>query len=264
MDKKFELLSHSVFVKNIAYDATEEQLMELFREVGPVVNFRIAFDKNTGNPKDFGYCEFADRASAISAKRNLDGRKFNGRTLRVAPVLHELEDLEPPAVTHQQQDEKGEKRPLEADILNVGIDEPPAKKRHRMYPPADPPLADGVEVVGPDERFTYIVTELGEEHDATGTHIITGDIAGLEEFETLLIEGKALDDKTDIAITAFVLGALPKATYAKGFKKGRPLWEKMRAVYSKYNLTHACYAPFDFAVQGCFRNVNYFIISGVC
>jgi hypothetical protein len=284
MDKKFELLSHSVFVKNIAPDAPEERLVELFSQVGPVVNFRLAFNKDTGKSKSFGYCEFADRISAINAEHTLDGREFNGQALCVARIVANLEDLEAPAAAthHQKQDEKGEKRPLEADIETAGTDEPPAKKRHRMYPPDEPPakkrhrmyppdekpaslspLADGVEVVGPDERFTYIVTELGEEHDATGTHIITGDMAGLEDFEALLIEGKALDDKTNTTITAFVLGAMAKPTYENGFKKGRPLWEKMRVLYMKYNFTHACYEPFQAEVQGCFRNVNYFIISGV-
>jgi RNA recognition motif-containing protein len=73
----------SVFVGNIPYDATEEDLMGLFREVGPVVSFRLVYDKETGRPKGMGFCEFADAAAAQSALRNLNGREFKGRTLRV-------------------------------------------------------------------------------------------------------------------------------------------------------------------------------------
>jgi len=72
-----------VFVGNIPYDATEEQLIEIFQEVGPVVSFRLVFDRDTGKPKGYGFCEFRDQETALSAIRNLNNRDFNGRTLRV-------------------------------------------------------------------------------------------------------------------------------------------------------------------------------------
>ncbi len=75
--------SRSVFVGNLPYDATEEQLVEIFREVGPVVSFRLVYDKDTGRPKGYAFCEYASSAVAESAMRNLNGREFNGRSLRV-------------------------------------------------------------------------------------------------------------------------------------------------------------------------------------
>lgn len=72
-----------VFVGNIAYDATEEQLEEIFREVGPVIKFRLIFDRDTGQSKGYGFCSFPDAATAQSAIRNLHGRNLNGRPLRV-------------------------------------------------------------------------------------------------------------------------------------------------------------------------------------
>ena len=40
-------------------------------------------DRDTGKLKGYGFCEFMDLAVAESAKRNLNGREYNGRQLRV-------------------------------------------------------------------------------------------------------------------------------------------------------------------------------------
>ncbi|WOL11152.1 cleavage stimulating factor 64 isoform X1 [Canna indica] len=72
-----------VFVGNIPYDATEEQLIQICEEVGPVVSFRLVFDRETGKPKGYGFCEYKDEETALSARRNLQGYEINGRQLRV-------------------------------------------------------------------------------------------------------------------------------------------------------------------------------------
>ncbi|KAG6623089.1 cleavage stimulation factor 64-kda subunit [Phytophthora cinnamomi] len=73
----------SVFVGNIPYDVTEDMLKEIFSEAGSVVNFRLVTDRETGKPKGYGFCEYADGATALSAMRNLNGYEINGRNLRV-------------------------------------------------------------------------------------------------------------------------------------------------------------------------------------
>ncbi|KAI3900889.1 hypothetical protein MKW92_041887 [Papaver armeniacum] len=72
-----------VFVGNIPYDTTEEQLVQICEEVGPVVSFRLVTDRETGKPKGFGFCEYKDEETALSARRNLQGYEINGRQLRV-------------------------------------------------------------------------------------------------------------------------------------------------------------------------------------
>ncbi|KAK7270398.1 hypothetical protein RIF29_23498 [Crotalaria pallida] len=72
-----------VFVGNIPYDASEEQLIEICQEVGPVVSFRLVIDRETGKPKGYGFCEYKDEETALSARRNLQGYQINGRQLRV-------------------------------------------------------------------------------------------------------------------------------------------------------------------------------------
>ncbi|KAM4585933.1 cleavage stimulation factor subunit 2 isoform 1-T1 [Fundulus diaphanus] len=73
----------SVFVGNIPYEATEEQLKDIFSEAGLVVSFRLVYDRETGKPKGYGFCEYQDQETALSAMRNLNGREFSGRALRV-------------------------------------------------------------------------------------------------------------------------------------------------------------------------------------
>jgi cleavage stimulation factor subunit 2 len=81
-----------VFIGNIPYDATEEQLTKIFEEVGPVVSFRLLFDRNSGKPRGFGFCEYRDADTAQSAIRNLSGRDINGRDLRVSSAEKETQD----------------------------------------------------------------------------------------------------------------------------------------------------------------------------
>ncbi len=72
-----------VFVGNISYDITEQQLIDIFSAVGPVHSFRLVFDKDTGRPKGYGFCEYHDEEAAASAVRNLNNHVINNRNLRV-------------------------------------------------------------------------------------------------------------------------------------------------------------------------------------
>lgn len=62
--------SKAVFVGNIPYDMTEEQLIDIFKEVGPVLSFKLVFDRDTGKARGYGFCEYADHETAASAIRN--------------------------------------------------------------------------------------------------------------------------------------------------------------------------------------------------
>ncbi|CAO0796928.1 unnamed protein product [Mucor circinelloides] len=75
--------SRVVFVGNIPFELSEEQLIEVFKEVGPVASFRLLFDRETGRPKGYGFCEFLDAETAASAVRNLNDYEIGGRQLRV-------------------------------------------------------------------------------------------------------------------------------------------------------------------------------------
>jgi cleavage stimulation factor subunit 2 len=72
-----------IYVGSIPYDQTEEQVLEIFRSVGPVAKFRLVFDKDTGKSKGFGFVEYLDAETAASAVRNLNNFPIGNRSLRV-------------------------------------------------------------------------------------------------------------------------------------------------------------------------------------
>jgi len=82
-DEDFAMPAGSVFVGNIPYDATEATLGELFAEAGPVRELRLVADRDSGKLRGYGFVEYDDYATAMSAVRNLNGREYNGRALRV-------------------------------------------------------------------------------------------------------------------------------------------------------------------------------------
>ncbi|KAI2465057.1 hypothetical protein F4781DRAFT_42537 [Annulohypoxylon bovei var. microspora] len=75
--------SRVVFVGNIPYGLSEEQISDIFSTAGKVLNFRLVYDRDTGRPKGFGFAEYPDADSAASAVRNLNDYEIMGRKLRV-------------------------------------------------------------------------------------------------------------------------------------------------------------------------------------
>ena len=75
--------SKIVFVGNIPYGLSEEQISDIFSSAGRVVNFRLVYDRENGKPKGFGFAEYPDPDSAASAVRNLNDHEVMGRKLRV-------------------------------------------------------------------------------------------------------------------------------------------------------------------------------------
>ncbi|KAI6783747.1 Cleavage stimulation factor subunit-like protein [Emericellopsis cladophorae] len=75
--------SRVVFIGNIPYGLSEEQIIEIFKTAGPVERFRLVYDQETGKPKGFGFLDYPDTDHASSAVRNLNDYEIMGRRLRV-------------------------------------------------------------------------------------------------------------------------------------------------------------------------------------
>ena len=73
----------NIYVGNLSYGMTEEQLRELFTQYGAVVSVNIIKDRDTGNSKGFGFVEMEDQAAGEEAIKNLDGSPIEGRNVRV-------------------------------------------------------------------------------------------------------------------------------------------------------------------------------------
>lgn len=73
----------SVFVGNMPYDAQEEELREIFSKVGQVNSVRLVYDKETKQPKGYGFVDFTDQNTAQEAIRTMCNVEYNQRRLRV-------------------------------------------------------------------------------------------------------------------------------------------------------------------------------------
>jgi len=72
-----------IYVGNLSYDVTDQELRELFGQYGEVSTASVITDKFTGNSKGFGFVEMAEREGAQKAIQELRGRQIRGRTLNV-------------------------------------------------------------------------------------------------------------------------------------------------------------------------------------
>ncbi|KAK6046439.1 hypothetical protein COOONC_16057 [Cooperia oncophora] len=73
----------SVYVGNLPYQTSEQEIGDFFSQAGQVTNVRMVYDRETGRAKGFAFCEFADEAGAQNAMNRLNGADFKGRQLRV-------------------------------------------------------------------------------------------------------------------------------------------------------------------------------------
>lgn len=73
----------NLYVGNLPYRLTEDQLREAFEEYGQVSSCTIIKDKVTGSSKGFGFLEMPERSEAEAAITGLNGREFMGRKLNV-------------------------------------------------------------------------------------------------------------------------------------------------------------------------------------
>lgn len=72
-----------VFVGNLDFKATRDQLETLFGEVGDVQDVFIPVDRDTGRPRGFAFVEFDSEEAAEKAIEQLNGHELGGRALRV-------------------------------------------------------------------------------------------------------------------------------------------------------------------------------------
>jgi len=76
-------MSAKLFVGNLSYQATEDDLRELFQQAGTVQSVRIVTDQFTGRPRGFGFVEMSTPEEANRAVEQLNGRVFRDRNLVV-------------------------------------------------------------------------------------------------------------------------------------------------------------------------------------
>jgi len=76
-------MSKKLFVGNLAYGVTEDELRDLFGQVGSCESVSIVLDRDTGQSRGFGFVTMTGNDDAERAKKQLDGTDLKGRRLRV-------------------------------------------------------------------------------------------------------------------------------------------------------------------------------------
>jgi RNA recognition motif-containing protein len=72
-----------LYVGNLSFDATEQDLRDTFGEVGTVESVNIIEDRDTGRSRGFGFVEMSSKSEGQEAISQLDGKEMDGRNLKV-------------------------------------------------------------------------------------------------------------------------------------------------------------------------------------
>ena len=73
----------NMYVGNLSYSVTEDELRSMFVEYGDVVSAKLIMDRETGRSKGFGFVEMSNNSDAQKAMEDLNGRTLDGRALTV-------------------------------------------------------------------------------------------------------------------------------------------------------------------------------------
>ncbi len=72
-----------IYIGNMSYEVTEDDLRQMFGEYGEVQSASIIMDKISGRSKGFGFVEMATKEEGQAAITGLDGKEIKGRTVTV-------------------------------------------------------------------------------------------------------------------------------------------------------------------------------------
>jgi len=89
-------MSKNLYVGNLSYGVTEEDLKKNFGEIGECIAANIVRDKYSGNSRGFGFVEMATEEEAQEAMRRLHGGELSGRKIVVQEARPRKERRKPP------------------------------------------------------------------------------------------------------------------------------------------------------------------------
>ena len=76
-------MNTKLYVGNLSYDTTENDLQDLFSPHGPVTEVNLMMDRTTGRPRGFAFVTMATSEGAQAAIQELNGKNVGGRDLTV-------------------------------------------------------------------------------------------------------------------------------------------------------------------------------------
>ena len=76
-------MSTKLYVGNLSFNTSSQELETMFAEAGTVQSANIVEDRETGRSRGFGFVEMSTKEEAQAAITALDGKEFDGRSLKV-------------------------------------------------------------------------------------------------------------------------------------------------------------------------------------
>ncbi len=73
-----------IYVGNMSFDTTEDQIRQAFESYGEVTSVNIITDRDTGRAKGFGFVEMSDDTEAKAAIAGLDSKELDGRAMKIS------------------------------------------------------------------------------------------------------------------------------------------------------------------------------------
>jgi cold-inducible RNA-binding protein len=77
-------MAKKLYVGNLAFSVTDDELMQAFTSFGNIVSARVVMDRMTGRSKGFGFVEIEDDSQADEAVNKMNGQTIGGRPVRVS------------------------------------------------------------------------------------------------------------------------------------------------------------------------------------
>lgn len=146
-----------VYLENIPFEHTEQDVQNIASTVGPVLGVKIAFDQLTGKSKGYAFIEYSDSATASSAVRNLNNYQVGSRVLKcgygAGSSLNGNVRIINADGTFRDEQDLGETEAV--SIFKSGPGEENQRKK-RKFDQGIPPLPHGVDVPQGDSALNVI------------------------------------------------------------------------------------------------------------
>lgn len=84
-------MNSKLYISNLSYNLSEDELKEALAAFGEVTSVRIITDRETGRSRGFGFAEFANADQAKAAMEGLNGKEVGGRELRISEAREKEE-----------------------------------------------------------------------------------------------------------------------------------------------------------------------------
>lgn len=80
-------MGKKLYIGNLGYEVTQQDLQDLFAQVGTCESVAVIMDRTTGQSRGFGFVEMSSNAEAQQAIQRFNGHDFKGRALRVNEAM---------------------------------------------------------------------------------------------------------------------------------------------------------------------------------